>query len=186
MTSTKNIIETEKVHPSDGFVVCLDTAWSGIYNIGVTKNTPADFLKKQNDSYHFTPSKPYSIRSSKRVEDPEVIGKIFYDLMYKYDTFSHKEIRFYEISDDQLLTVLRDMDFKSWITTCQEEYSRDFSRKTVKDFRFQGKTYRRNYFGHTWEEYSDKWVGIYDYRNKTLDRTALEPEPEPQYDYDSD
>ena len=29
-------IETEKVYPSDGFIVCLQTAWSGIYNIGVT------------------------------------------------------------------------------------------------------------------------------------------------------
>ena len=39
-------IETEKVHPSDGFVVCLQTAWSGIYNIGVTKNTPEKRLKQ--------------------------------------------------------------------------------------------------------------------------------------------
>ena len=181
-------IETEKVHPSDGFVVCLETAWAGIYNIGITKNTPADFLKKQNDSYHFTPSKPYSIRSSKRIEDPEVMAKIFNDVIYKYTKYSHKDIQFYQISDEQFLTVLRDMDFKAWTNTCEEEYSRDFNRKVVKDFRFQGKTYMRNYFGHTWEEHTDKWVGIYDYRNKTLDRTALEPVPEPvySYGYDSD
>jgi len=177
-------IETEKIYPSDGFVVCLETAWSGIYNIGITKNTPADFLKKQNDSYHFTPSKPYSIVSSKRIEDPEEMDKIFCNLMYKYIKFSHKDIRFYEISYDQLLIVLRDMDFKAWTDTCYEEYSRDFHRNELKPFKFRGKTYRRNYYGHTWEEYSDKWVGIYDYRNKTLDRTAVEPEPEPEYDSD--
>ena len=180
-------IETEKIYPSDGFIVCLKTAWPGIYNIGVTLKTPDEFLKAENDSYHFPPPKPYTVVYSRRIEDPEEIQKLLYNLMYKYSVFSHSDRRFYKISDEEFLSIIIDMDFQLWINTCKEEEDRNFNRKELTPFRFRGKTYVRNHYGHTWTDdwNQKKWVGIYDYRTKKMDTSA----PEyvfPESDYDSD
>lgn len=183
-------IETEKVDPSDGFIVCLQTAWPGILNIGVTGKTPAEFLKDENSSYLFPPPKPYVIIYSKRIEDPEEKAKIFYELMHKHSVFVHKDRTFYKIPC--LLPIIKDiiidMEFTSWTNTCKEEEVRTYGSKNLTPFRFKGKMYQRNYYGHTWTKDWDKkkWVGLYNYWNKTLDTTALEPEPEPDHEYDSD
>jgi len=181
-------IETEKVDPSDGFIVCLQTAWTGIYNIGVTSKTPAEFLKNEHNSYLFPPPKPYTIIYSKRIEEPEEKSKIFYELMHKYAVFARKERTFYKIPDllSVITDIITDMEFTSWKNTCKEEEQRSFNRKDLKPFRFRGKLYKRNYLGHTWNEYGDTWIGLYNYWNKTLDTTALKPDPEPEYECDSD
>jgi hypothetical protein len=108
--------------------------------------------------------------------------------MHKYAVFVRKERTFYKIPTllSVITDIINDMEFTSWTNTCKEEELRSYNRKELKPFTFQGKTYRRNYFGHTWEQFTDKWIGLYDYWNKTLDTTALKPDPEPEYECDSD
>jgi hypothetical protein len=183
-----NSIETEKVDPSDGFVVCLQTAWSNIYNIGITKKTPAEFLQDENNSHIFPPPKPYVIIYSKRIEDPEEKSQIFYELIHKYDMFSHKERKFYKIPDPlSIITeIVTDMNFKSWTNTCKQEEERTYCFSQLTPFMFKGKTYQRNYYGHTWTKdwNTKKWVGIYNYKTKILDSYA--PECVIKEDCDSD
>lgn len=181
-------IETEKVYSSDGFIVCLKTAWPGIYNIGVTNKTPSEFLKAENESYYYIPPTPYIVISSKRIEDPEETQKIFYELMNKYNVFSHYDRKFYKITHEELLSIITDMDFTLWTKICREEENRNFDRKTLSPFRFRGNTYYRNYFGHTWTNNWDskEWIGVYNYKTKKMDTSAPEYifPPEPEYDSD--
>ena len=179
-------IETEKVYPSDGFIVYLKTPWEGIYNIGVTEKTPEEFLQAQNSLYHFRPPTPYIIVASKRIEDPQEMGKIFYGIIQKYSVFSHNDCLFYKISYEEFLSALKDMDFKSWIHICKEEENRKYRRTDFTPFRFRGKTYQRNYIGHTWSEYGNKWIGIYNYNTKILDTSALQPLQESESESGSD
>jgi len=181
-------IETEKVYSSDGFIVCLKTAWPGIYNIGVTNKTPSEFLNDENDSYYFIPPKPYTVVSSKRIEDPDEMKNIFYELMNKYNVFSNYERKFYKISYEELLSIIIDMDFIMWTKICKEEQDRNFNRKELTPFRFRGNTYYRNYFGHTWTNNwkSKEWVGLYNYRTKQMDTSAPEYVFTSESEYDSD
>jgi len=176
MTSTQTFIETSKIYPSDGFIVCLTTAWPGIYNINTTNKTPAEFLKSENDSYHFPPPTPYKIVYSKRIEDPEETEKKLYEIMYKYAVFLHKDHRFYKISYEEILSVLIDLDFKLWTITCKEEENRTYNCKELTPFMFRGAKCQRNYYGHTWTNdwNPKKWVGIYDYKTKKMDTSAPE------------
>lgn len=179
-------IETEKIYPSDGFIVCLKTAWPDIYNINTTNKTPAEFLESENDSYLFPPPKPYTIMYSKRIEDPEEIEKKLYDIMYKYSVFLHKDHKFYKISYEEILSVLTELDFKLWTITCKEEEDRTYNCKKLTPFRFRGKMCQRNYYGHTWTNdwNPKKWVGHYNYRTKKMNTSAPEHvfSNEPEYD----
>ena len=123
-----------------------------------------------------------------RIEDTEETQKIFYELMHTYAVFSHHERKFYKISYEELLSVITDTDFKLWINTCKEEEDRNFNRKELQPFRFRGNTYVRNYFGHTWTNSWDskKWVGLYNYRTKKMDTSAIEYTFQSDSHYNSD